>query len=369
VNVGILEICTKNHYLLVESWSSVLKYRGLPLHHLLVQKVLENVSPQESVQVLRSNFLAQIFQIRKWFDRQDLVIVTSLQSKWFLFLWLSFFDYRCKVWIQIHNAKSWSAPSRHPWLLPKLKSTLRNFVRSRWLKKADALFVCSKNMKSFLDENQCAFFSKVHVFPFRVSPDQFVLNTQVRKSLKIVIPGMLSKKRRNYQIFQFIANEFRETVELFFLGAPKQEEGGLELLMELKAISEKTNCKIHLFSTYVSDQDFQNVMNQCDLVFAQINTEYRHYDYVETYGLTKDSGVSYAMVVHALPGLFNESFRNLQELADSTLYYQDDPSATEIIRTIINNPDQLQRLKWNALENSKKFQVDAISRNLDELFA
>ena len=75
----------------------------------------------------------------------------------------------------------------------------------------------------------------------------------------------------------------------------------------------------------------------------------------EEYGVTKETGATFAMIQYALPGLMPKNVRKMKELESSILSYDNPSELLSIINHLVNKPYELDMLKAMAFENSSKF--------------
>ncbi|MGN7757868.1 hypothetical protein ACTJIV_10330 [Chryseobacterium sp. 22532] len=107
--------------------------------------------------------------------------------------------------------------------------------------------------------------------------------------LKVVIPGGVSQKRRDYHhVFKTIQNlKAEEKYEFIFLGKAKDSE-----LSQLEKLSQKLpeNISIQYFSDRVSHEDFEKWMQNADVLWCPIQQKTEFFSREEIYGLTKMTG-------------------------------------------------------------------------------
>ncbi|MDP9960762.1 hypothetical protein [Chryseobacterium lathyri] len=112
---------------------------------------------------------------------------------------------------------------------------------------------------------------------------------QENRDLIIVIPGGVSQERRDYHhVFKTIQNlKAEEKCEFIFLGKAKGNE-----LKHLEKLSQKLpeNISVQYFSDRVSHHDFENQMQNADVLWCPIQQKTEFFSGEEIYGLTKMTG-------------------------------------------------------------------------------
>lgn len=362
MRIGILEICSKNHYVLIESWSKVLKSKG---HSVVAYSNAETaalLSDQVECITLPTGFLARIWKIRRESKKLDLFIITSIQAQWALFASLSI---TCPVWTTIHNARTWAKPAK----APNIRTRFRQLVRAKWARASKMLIVNSTNMHQWMLSTDWNRKNDIFVMPFQVrnetdlTPKEFTPGSPFR----IAIPGILSQSRKDYSLIKPLCQKFGNKLELRFLGAPNAKEGGDIILKELQETALQTGTTIKSFSEFIAPSEFEKELGECNIVWGDVKVHHKRYEYDEIYGVTKDSGLSYAMIIYQIPGVFNADFKNLQELESCTLSYSSLEEFIGLIQGLLDHPDQYAKLVENIISASHHFTVAAISARISKI--
>ena len=107
--------------------------------------------------------------------------------------------------------------------------------------------------------------------------------------LKIIIPGGVSQKRRDYQyVFKVIQGlNTSEKMTFIFLGKAQDKE--LKTLQELSG-NLPPNITMHYFRERVSADDYDSWMKKADVLWCPIQQETEFFSLKETYGKTKMTG-------------------------------------------------------------------------------
>ena len=182
--------------------------------------------------------------------------------------------------------------------------------------------------------------------------------------INVVIPGIYSTKRRNYQevfdVLERLSTQEAIKIRLELLGAPKSKEqdieGGLTILNATRKLQLK-GYNVISYDVFLSRDDFNRRINSADLILSPININGVE---GETYGLSKDTGTFSDIVDASIPGLVPTGLRTPEKLSSSILYFETFEEIFEIISDLIDNPKKLMSLKMAAKENSKKYSIEEV---------
>lgn len=354
--IGILEVCVRNHSVLVDSWIFSLKDLGYKVIVYSTNEIAENLkeSPYElKIKKKEQSMFSFFREINSDIRKHDIkkLIITSVQLHYMHFFW---FRPKVEVWLTIHNGVTWFG--KEPSLL---KGYVKNLVKTRILKNSSALIVGSNNIKNYVLSTK-KYSKPIHVFPFIIYKNTSRKSHPKRSDkLVIVIPGGISGKRKKYKNLFDAIHLYRNMIRLIFLGSVINGENGEEILEEIRKL-KSSKYDILYYTNFISPNEYNLRLQEGDLIFSDINVEFNRFEYVEIYGKTKDSGVTYNMIAHAMPGILNRDFRNHIELNSSTIYFKNRKELVDIFKDLIFNPKMLLNLKKNAKENSEKFCIDQL---------
>lgn len=104
---------------------------------------------------------------------------------------------------------------------------------------------------------------------------------------KMVIPGAVSQKRRDYDKVIAMLQHVEKPLEVYFLGKAQGAE-----LEKIKSFvrSKKVFLKVHYYNQKLSQNDFQHLLSEADILWCPIQTETSFFSQTEIYGKTKSSG-------------------------------------------------------------------------------
>jgi hypothetical protein len=214
---------------------------------------------------------------------------------------------------------------------------------------------------------------KVEVVPFSVfDPINVVHKNEITKPLRICVPGIVSQYRRNYLALLDLVEKqlgpFKSDFSLDFLGGVQPGN----LLNDSGPVLDKVaelNLKgfnIIVHNTYfIPPEDYDRYLTQSDVILGNMNVVLsRHSEY----GRTKETGLPFAMIKAAKPGILPDNYPAPEELTSSTLNYHSYDELGKILIRLINDPQFLLELNGKALENSLSFSPKMIyNRIINEL--
>jgi hypothetical protein len=295
--INIIEISSPNHSNLIESWLSIFQCNeSSNVNVFLDKETHERMSDTEHV-VLAANKAKLLFQLISIMRNSDHVIFNSIQTNFFMFLFLVLFK-KGKLTLCIHNSNAWQGITSGPLIKKLIKKVCRRLI----LIRIDTLAFCSEavldSFKVYTDKEKI-------VVPFQLSACPIkVLNIRNEDKVVVVYPGIISKTRKQYieiiEAFKILGNSY----QLYLLGKPNKQEGGDEIVSLCK-----NHSNIFTYQTFVSQDDFSAVMESSDFLISDLGSgRFKRYDYIEQYGQTKDSGVSHLIAKYHKPAILNHDF-------------------------------------------------------------
>ena len=180
--------------------------------------------------------------------------------------------------------------------------------------------------------------------------------TPSRESLTITVPGALDPNRRLYSNILKLAEKIK-SINIILLGQ-KINTNEKSLSIYNKAC-DLPNVKT--FENFIEENEFDEFLGQTDLLFNDIVPIYSGDGYIEKYGQTKDSGVTYLMIRKALPGIINSEYNHDIILKNSTLYFENYNHLEQLIQNLIKHPQLIEDLKINAYHNSLSFTPSSVT--------
>jgi hypothetical protein len=238
----------------------------------------------------------------------------------------------------------------------------------RWLiRKIDAFNVVSDTMIDYLKTKTN---KNVIQVPGGVFEERFSRQS-INKEIRLVVPGSLDKKRRNYeQVFElaFLADNYQLPLTIILLGGYSDEFG--KSIVNRARQSNNNFCKIHFYELPVVDQfEFDKQLDNCHFVFipSVIHTHICE-DIPETYGITKSSGNVFDVIKHAKPFIIPRALTISSDLENSCFKYDSLENIIGFLSIFVNSPVEYQSWQKKALENSRQFSAENIRQKNLSLF-
>ena len=211
--------------------------------------------------------------------------------------------------------------------------------------------------------------AQVEVVPFSVFEPSLVLNDMgTQNPVRICVPGILSQYRRNYlgllDIVEKQLGPYKNRFIIDFLGGVQTDN----LLNDSKTILKKISrlnsdgftIIIHQVN-FIPPIEYDQELSLADIILGNMNVVLNKFS---EYGKTKETGLPFAMIKAAKPGILPDNYPLPKEIRTSILLYHDYQDLRKILITLINDPQSVIALKKEALINSKKFSPEIIYNQL-----
>jgi hypothetical protein len=211
---------------------------------------------------------------------------------------------------------------------------------------------------------------RTHNIPGAVFENRHVLQT-ITELLRIVVPGSLDKRRRDYeQVFKLaaIANKKKLSLEIILLGGYSDDYG--EEITFRANLFESDYCKMISYHTQVVNQnEFDRQMNAAHFVFipSVIDTNICG-DIPETYGITKSSGNIFDVIKHAKPFIVPAGLTVPTNLQSSCFKYNNVADITEFLKNFMTYPTEYNNWQMLALANSANYTIEKVRERNASLF-
>ncbi len=284
----------------------------------------------------------------------DIVFFNTLQSDWLLnFIFYIFIKRSAFIILTIHNVNSFFYHHKNM----SLRSFIKNRTKAIALKKSH-FNVFSENLKEQLLKYHPK--ATVFVIPYQIySPTTTTPVIESTKKLKIVIPGSIDLKRRNYSfILEALKNTSNiQNIQFVFLGKPIGL-GSNEIIHEFEKFKDSVIC----FKHFVSKVEYEKHMLTADIICGPLNRFYQNDGTTEEYGKSKETGITFAMIKYALPCLFPEELTVMNEIKTGAIFYSSPLNLAQIIEELSIDEKKLNLLKINATINAQKFDRQNIKR-------
>lgn len=304
-------------------------------------------------------------QVSKWNVPASLFLTIHNTDEWFgISLMESFrkFFYFIK---KASDIKLWIYYFKLSFISPAYKRVILKTVNDT----GGSLVVLSETLKKELKELSHGM--NTEVIPFAVFDDSILRQeTQPDGRVRICVPGILSQYRRNYSgLLELIENRLYELRQLFvidFLGGipiNNQSDNPAMILRKVESLNNKGYSIIIHNVSFIPPSEYYMELAKADIILGNMNVTLTRFS---TYGKTKETGVPFAMIQAAKPGILPSVYEVIEELRTSSLFYKDFNEMGTILEEVITNNEKLAGLKQNALQNSYKFTPELVYQKLTE---
>jgi hypothetical protein len=202
---------------------------------------------------------------------------------------------------------------------------------------------------------------KTRVLPFSLFTGSLSDGSGANKTLRICIPGYVTQLRRDYlgvlQMIQDHVEKLAGVVSFDFLGAADFSHPQTRNILDIARRCTEQGVLIHTYEQRPSAQTFDENLGMCDLILGNIVVQINRFT---RYGKTKESGLPFAMIKAAKPGLMPTEYDSFPELTSSTLFYDTYPELAAILMELVEHPEKMARLKAQAKLNSVQFRPEKI---------
>ena len=383
MNIGIIEVMPFGHFTLVESVAKI--YSSDPNNSVKIfinsdteSKIVELVKSSANIELV----LRKEEELHKYFSRiikfeLDIIYIITIEK-----YYDEFYEFISSAPINlfIHNIDEWFNIS----FIKRVSSFFYGFTLSKKLVydfKVNFIYPLQREkiidkvkrnggkfvvLSSILKKELSAYIKNdsIEVIPFsfydKNLTDKSLLNTRLR----ICIPGTLSNTRRDYlgilDLFDNNSELFRTKIELDLLGCPIQKEDD-KIIQRAKLLIFK-GIKVHLYEyPFIPNDIFNENLSKADIILGNLKIRQGKFSF---YGKTKETGVTFALIRAAKPGIIPEGYNIIDELKSSVLYYRDMDQLKKILSRLSDDKNYLKILKKEAQKNSQSFEPSLIYKNL-----
>lgn len=357
MHLGIIEIYEKNHHSMIFNWIKIANINSWNVTLFTTMDIYSNVKEylnglchdvviQKTIDII---FLDRVVFRKK--NKIDSYLFLSLSKRPIPLLF-----FRIKglfLGITVHNANAWFVKNtiRTP------AHIIKRMVRERLFRKAGFIIVNNRSMMEYYFKKTSGE-KPICVVPFslrrcsqkRIVSDRFT----------VVYPGTINTTRKRYD--NFINLALHNPEDRFIL------LGEISVRAEDRVVYEKMmNVEnIVLFGEYVPNREFESRMLSADVLFSEIVVDFKLSDFTETYGITKDTGISYLIAEYSIPCLLNSDFKNDSIVKSGNIYFNTFIDLQEKYLMIKNS--DLSHYKDNIKKEAEKITVETIAKELKETF-
>lgn len=182
-----------------------------------------------------------------------------------------------------------------------------------------------------------------------------------KEKIKIVIPGNISKKRKDLKLIFIVLQKLNPVSELEFTFLGKPENQNIINLLNKAKSSVNKKVTINFFTDYVSQIDFENEIKECHFLFCPILQKTSFYLIDEFYGKSKVSGNEGDCITYGKVGIFPSIYPNFNW---HTINYSNESELVDFFNKLDEEKIEIEYDKLKPFY--KKYTMEKVYLNLKE---
>ncbi len=388
MRIALLEIAPHGHYTYVESIAQI--FASDPSNSITIftnergKKMLQYLENQQISFLVKPDTEGYLSFLQKIKNVDKLVVVTLEAYAKETFEIAKAFektDFNCPIYYVLHNFDFWFQQS----FFDKIRNVLYQFKTFKLffyhlkiyfkyslinpkiiakIKRSNGRFV---TMSDNLAMELARFVGSenVAVLPFSMYDSELMDKSGENTRLRICIAGQVSAVRRDYaSILSILERDtegsLKDAFDWDFLGKVSTAEGGQDVVERAKPLIDK-GYVIRTYPDFLSMKAFDDKLSRADIVFGNFILQQGATSH---YGKSKESGVIFTMIKAAKIGIVPADYPLEPALKSSVLTFKSYAEAIKILLELRQNKAELNRLKNEALINSKKYTPLSILQKL-----
>lgn len=264
----------------------------------------------------------------------------------------------------VRNATSWFEfrPNTNK-LVVKLMGLCLFLTKRFLLTRAEALVVGHYNVDKYLRQKTTL---PIFYMPFNLRDVQ-AQDVALNPRLKIVIPGTVDFSRKNNTVIadtlQALDQRYLDNIEVVFLGKAVNKQAK-EVLESWKA---SLGNSLVYYTGFIAQEEFDQQLAHADIIMGVINIHHESKYYTEKYGQTKDTGLEGHAVGFAKPFFVNTEYFTDPQIESSVVKFSSVDELKRVIEKAVDDRDWLLRMKQEAIENGKKFDLQTVVKKVEQV--
>jgi len=361
MNIGIIELHYHSEF--IHTLIQIFKKENIDVY--LTRKVYEELD-SVSKHCININFIFLYTNLQKTksfiskipTEKYDLLFVNTIQPSMIDIPNWKHFKPKCKTILTLHNLNAWN---NHKFHLRKniahsLDSYIASFHTKKILKKFDYINVVYPVMFN-LAKKYFGATHKILNIPYAYAQEDII--TDKKETIDFVIPGVVSRTRRNYEpvikAFNKLSKE-HENIRLILLGQNKDNIEAEHLIgEEEKIITFDKRISTTEYNEYLRNSDFIIIPNF--FLTHSVNTT------DEFYGFSKSPAIN-EVIKWRKPLFVPEYFPIDIRLKLSTLKYDSVNNLESQMSTLLKHPNIIKEIKKEALRNTEPFLLENIRKSV-----
>ena len=306
---------------------------------------------KSGVKVNAPSLLLLLWRMRSY----DTVVIDEVTGRYLL--WLPFFfPWRKRVYLVVHNLKSWVEPRFSYGFGGFMHSCLRSFI----LKLFKRFVVVGSRMKAYGEahcRNKAFYFVP---FGWGEEVDEKDLPAGGRP-LSVVVPSTVSARRRYEGLLRAAQDELlRAKINVVLLGRP-EDDYGRAVVAKVKELGLSN---IMVFEDYIPKEQYHACLKGADFIMSDFKVGFQtRYGQTEIYGQTKETGVSFIILSYAKPGILPANFMGMEEIENQVLRFSTYEDLKILFLKAWADPGLMERLRQAGRSGRK-----ALALKVDNIF-
>ena len=320
----------------------------------------------KSQQDSKYKFIYRIYKETKS-RKLDLLYLNTISDNFIFYAWILRFLKGVRVVLTIHSINNffWKLPSLN------LRAVIRSVGKKQLIKQVNEFNVVAMTLVDYLRTKLAA--SKIiYTVPGAVYEQRKreLKPSENKKISRIVVPGVIDARRRNYQDVLQLAELINKTgmrISITLLGGLNKEFGS-SIIESIKNSPDTADLKYYT-APVVDQPEFDREMDDADIVLLPATVQTYILDGIyEEYGVTQSTGTLFDIVKHAKPFIAPRNLRVDPFLEKSCLRYDSVDEILEIIQALEESPDVWQDLQQKAKIASTHYTIEAVRKRNPGLF-
>jgi len=320
----------------------------------------------KSQQDSKYKFIYRIYKETKS-RKLDLLYLNTISDNFIFYAWILRFLKGVRVVLTIHSINNffWKLPSLN------LRAVIRSVGKKQLIKQVNEFNVVAMTLVDYLRTKLAA--SKIiYTVPGAVYEQRKreLKPLENKKISRIVVPGIIDARRRNYQDVLQLAELINKTgmrISITLLGGLNKEFGS-SIIESIKNSPDTADLKYYT-APVVDQPEFDREMDDADIVLLPATVQTYILDGIyEEYGVTQSTGTLFDIVKHAKPFIAPRNLRVDPFLEKSCLRYDSMEEILEIIQALEESPDVWQDLQQKAKIASTHYTIEAVRKRNPGLF-
>jgi len=320
----------------------------------------------KSQQDSKYKFIYRIYKETKS-RKLDLLYLNTISDNFIFYAWILRFLKGVRVVLTIHSINNffWKLPSLN------LRAVIRSVGKKQLIKQVNEFNVVAITLVGYL-RTKLAASKTIYTVPGAVYEQRKreLKPSENKKISRIVVPGVIDARRRNYQDVLKLAELINKTgmrISITLLGGLNKEFGS-SIIESIKNSPDTADLKYYT-APVVDQPEFDREMDDADIVLLPATVQTYILDGIyEEYGVTQSTGTLFDIVKHAKPFIAPRNLRVDPFLEKSCLRYDSMEEILEIIQALEESPDVWQDLQQKAKIASTHYTIEAVRKRNPGLF-